>query len=230
MYKNTRLLLSAVLFLAFSFIFIHSSFSASNEELTRLQQSLQIAYRNYVDASTLGGPNCAEAQKWFNDYQTLAKKYNELTGGTEQVAAPSDDAAAAGQQDSSASYKKPNIFNRISYQFLERLKVLLNKVPSHVNDFALGEMNFVTGNYKDALTLYQMAERKAQLDGKYYYQSIYWQGRCYLEMAKAAPAGSQRTEYYKKAQERFLNVSMNLLIKNFRNEQERTYEKDSTNL
>ncbi len=231
MYKNTRLLLSAVLFLAFSFIFIHSSFSASNEELTRLQQSLQIAYRNYVDASTLGGPNCSEAQKWFNDYQTLAKKYNEMTGGTEQVAAPSYDAAPAGQGSSSfASYQKPNIFNRISYQFLERLKVLLNKVPSHVNDFALGEMNFVTGNYKDALTLYQMAERKAQLDGKYYYQSIYWQGRCYLEMAKAAPAGPQRTEYYKKAQERFLNVSMNLLIKNFRNEQERTYEKDSTNL
>ena len=230
MFKNTRLLLSAVLFLAFSFIFIHSSFSASNEELTRLQQSLQIAYRNYVDASTLGGPNCAEAQKWFNDYQTLAKKYNELTGGTGQVAAPSYDATAGGQGASSDTYKKPNIFNKIGYQFLERLKVLLNKVPSHVNDFALGEMNFVTGNYKDALTLYQMAERKAELDGKYYYQSIYWQGRCYLEMAKAAPAGSQRTEYYKKAQERFLNVSMNLLIKNFRNEQERTYEKDSTNL
>jgi hypothetical protein len=231
MYKNRRLLLSAVLFLAFSFIFIHSSFSASNEELTRLQQSLQIAYRNYVDASTLGGANCAEAQKWFNDYQTLAKKYNELTGGSVQVAAPSDDAAAAGQgSSSSTTYQKPNIFNRIGYQFLERLKVLLNKVPSHVNDFALGEMNFVTGNYKDALMLYQMAERKAQLDGKYYYQSIYWQGRCYLEMAKAAPAGSQRTEYYKKAQERFLNVSMNLLIKNFRNEQEKTYEKDSTNL
>ncbi len=232
MYKYKRSLICTAFFLIFSFVFIHSSFSASNEELTRLQQSLQIAYRNYVDASTLGGPNCAEAQKWFNDYQDLAKKYNELTGGGERIAAPEDVLTSDGQgaSQSDSSYKKPNIFNKIGYQFLERLKTLLNKVPSHVNDFALGEMNFVTGNYKDALTLYQMAERKAELDGKYYYQSIYWQGRCYLEMAKTAQSESERTAFYKKAQERFLNVSMNLLLKNSRNQQERTYEQDSTNL
>lgn len=231
MYRHSRLLLVAALAVAFSLAFIHSSFSASTEELTRLQQSLQIAYRNYVDASTLGGANCAEAQKWFNEYQALAERYNKLTGGSAPVAAPVEDSSQAGQGASSdASYKKPNLFDKIGYQFLERLKVLLNKVPSHVNDFALGEMNFVTGNYKDALTLYQMAERKAELDGKYYYQSIYWQGRCYLEMAKTAGTESERVALYKKAQERFLNVSMNLLLKNFRNQQEKMYEQDSTNL
>ncbi len=231
-YKHRHRLLCAAFFLIFSFIFIHSSYSASNEELTRLQQSLQIAYRNYVDASTLGGSNCAEAQKWFNDYQNLAQKYNKLAGG-DRVAAPADLSTANGQGaalSESGSNKKPTIFNKIGYQFLERLKVLLNKVPSHVNDFALGEMNFVTGNYKDALTLYQMAERKAELDGKYYYQSIYWQGRCYLEMAKTASTETERITFYKKAQERFLNVSMNLLLKNYRNQQEKLYEQDSTNL
>ncbi len=230
MYKSNRIWACIIIVTVFTFIFVHSSFSASSEEITRLQQSLQIAYRNYVDASTLGGPNCAEAQKWFNDYQNLAKKYNELTGGSEQVSAPSDVASDAQGASSADSYKKPNIFNKIGYQFLERLKVLLNKVPSHVNDFALGEMNFVTGNYKDALTLYQMAQRKAELDGKYYYQSIYWQGRCYLEMAKTASTESERIALYKKAQERFLNVSMNLLLKNNRNQQEKMYEQDSTNL
>ncbi len=234
MYKYKRSLICTAFFVIFSFVFIHSSFSASNEEVARLLQSLQIAYRNYVDASTLGGPNCAEAQKWFNDYQQLAQKYNKLTGGGERISAPDDvftpDGQGASSSSSSSPYKKPNVLDKIGYQFLERLKTLLNKVPSHVNDFALGEMNFVTGNYKDALTLYQMAERKAELDGKYYYQSIYWQGRCYLEMAKTASSESERIAFYKKAQERFLNVSMNLLLKNLRNQQEKMYEQDSTNL
>ena len=237
-YKRKKIMVILIaVFIIFSGLgiyFITDCYSSDNISAIKLQESLQTAYKNYVSASAQYGTDSQESKFWFEKYQEFAKQYSANVGTSEQIQI--NQAAQTTETNNNTSEqavlkKRPNILKRIGYQFVEKLKTLLQKAPSHINDFSLGEMNFVTGNYKDALTLYEMAERKGDLNGTYFYQSIYWQGRCYLEMAKNSKNKQEQLEYYKKAQERFMNVSMNLLVqkKSF-NPQQKVYEQDSTNL
>lgn len=235
--KKFMFILTIGFFIVFSSLGIYfttNCYSSDDISAVKLQESLQTAYKNYVSASAQYGTESQEAKFWFDKYQEFAKQYSDKIGTSEQIQVQQA-AQYNGSSDSGTTKtvlkERPNILKRIGYQFVSKLKLLLQKAPSHINDFALGEMNFVTGNYKDALTLYEMAERKGDLNGTYFYQSIYWQGRCYLEMAKNSNNKQEQIEYYKKAQERFMNVSMNLLVqkKSF-NQQQKMYEKDSTAL
>lgn len=203
------------------------AFSGSN--LNAVQEELRTYYRNFIDASAKYGADSPEAKAWFDKYSALASEFSKKAGSGAAIDSESGGSAAAGAGSSGTN---PGFFKKVTYQFLEKLKALLDsdQIPSHMNDFALAEMNFVSGNYKDALTLYEMAQRKGELAGVYFYQSIYWQGRCYLEMAKAEPDRAKQIDLYKKAQQKYLNVSMNLLGKKNPNAQEQMYLKDSTSL
>ena len=214
-------------FIACFIIFGALGMAYSGPDMNAVQQQLRAYYTNFVEASTKFGAESAEARAWFEKYKNLASEYSRKLGEDAPIATE----ASSSSQAAGSSSSTPGFFKKVTYQFLEKLKMLLNdEVPSHVNDFALGEMNFVSGNYKDALTLYEMAQRKGELSGIYFYQSIYWQGRCYLEMAKTAPTRAQKIELYKKAQQKYLNVSMNLLGRKNLNSQEQMYLKDSTSL
>ncbi len=235
MYKNkTTLVICLAAFLFFGLL--GAAFSDSGDEALKLYQSVQTAYKNFVDSSIQKGSDSAEARQWLQKYQELAAEYIKLTGAdtNQQVfQAPAQQTPAQGADTQAPAYeapKKPGIIKQISIFFMEKLRGLLDKLPSEINNFALGEMNFVAGNYKDALSLYEMAERQAALDGKYYYQAVYWQGRCYLEMAKKAGSTSEKIALYEKAQQEFLSVSMNLAVQTFKNAQQQSYSDDSMNL
>jgi len=233
LYKSKlTLVICLAAFLVFGFL--GAAFSDSNDEALKLYQSVQAAYKNFVDSSIQKGSDSAEARQWLQKYQELAAEYIKLTGAdANQQVFQAPAVPARGGESQPTSYeapKKPGIIKQISIKFMEKLRELLNKLPSEINNFALGEMNFVSGNYKDALSLYEMAERQAALEGKYYYQAVYWQGRCYLEMAKKAGTSGEQIALYEKAQQKFLNVSMNLTVQTFKNTQQRAYCDDSTNI